>query len=449
MKHKTYNIKHKRKEDIQVFFYMLHASCFLLHASRGQTILIAAIFFLAISLTVVLGVSTPLINRIESARAEKNSIVGFYASEGVREDVLYRLTLGMSVDAVEKLLVGDNLAYATTTLVGDGKEILVSGNSAGYFRKSKTRLLTGSGASFNYGIQAGAGGIILENTSSVVGNAYSNGPINNGIFIGSVVSAGPAGFIGNVISGPAYAHSISDSFIVGDAYYNHISDSIVIGWQHPNSPDQATSSFPISDAQIAEFEAEAAAGGVINSPCPYKITGAITIGPEKINCNLEISGSNYTITLAGPLWVVGNITSKNNHDTRISSALGNKSAAIIADNPSNRTTSSKILIENNEEFQGSGSDGSYILLVSQNHSAEIGGEETAIEVSQGANGDILLYAPHGEIVLKNNAMMKEVTGYKIHLQNRARVRYETGLANLLFSSGPSGGYTQDGWREME
>ena len=64
-------------------------------------------------------------------------------------------------------------------------------------------------------------------------------------------------------------------------------------------------------------------------------------------------------------------------------------------------------------------------------------------------GKLLVYAGHGEINLKNDINLKEVTGYKITIQNNAQVVYESGLANLLFSSGPSGGYFVDSWKEVE
>ena len=120
---------------------------------------------------------------------------------------------------------------------------------------------------------------------------------------------------------------------------------------------------------------------------------------------------------------------------------------MIADNPSDRLTSSKAKITNSAEFFGAGL-GSYILVVSQNESAENGGSEKAIEVENSANGDLLIYASHGEILLQNSVSLKEVTGYKIRIKNSAEVIYETGIASLLFTSGPSGGFSIDSWLEI-
>lgn len=418
----------------------------------GQAMLIASLFFLLISMTVTLGVVYPVTSHVSSVRSIERGAESLYAAEGVREDVVYRLTKGLTVDAVENLTIGSASATATTSIVYDGKEVVTAGDRDGFSRKSRAHLVTGSGVSFNYGMQSGEGGIVLENSSSVLGNAYSNGPIDgsgSNLIKGDAVSAGPSGSIEGVhATSSAYAHSIRGSEIDGDAYYVSISDTTVSGTLHPGSPDQATSSLPISGEQITEWETLAASGGTISSPCPYTIESDTTFGPKKIACDLEITG-DPTVTLTGALWVNGDITVKNTAILKVASSLGASSVPVIADNPSNQTTSSKISLENSVQFQGSGSGSSYILFVSQNKSAEQGGTEKAIVAKNSVDGDLLLYAGHGEIQLENSIDAKEVSAWRIRLKNAAEVLYESGLANLLFSSGPSGGYTFDKWREVE
>ena len=51
-------------------------------------------------------------------------------------------------------------------------------------------------------------------------------------------------------------------------------------------------------------------------------------------------------------------------------------------------------------------------------------------------------------MLKNSVKLKEVSGYLIEAENSAEVTYETGLANLLFTSGPSGGWNLTDWEEI-
>jgi hypothetical protein len=62
---------------------------------------------------------------------------------------------------------------------------------------------------------------------------------------------------------------------------------------------------------------------------------------------------------------------------------------------------------------------------------------------------LLVYAGHGKIVLQNGISLREVTGYRIEAQNSAEIIYESGLANILFTTGPSGGFTLSDWNEVE
>lgn len=401
----------------------------------------------------VFGVAAPVVNGTESARANLRGAESLYAAEGLSQDVLYRLINGLSVGAVETLAVGGATATATTTAVFDGISVAAAGNRDRYIRKSAARLLSGAGATFNYGLQSGVGGIHLKNTSQVVGNVSANGPVtgeNSNLVQGEVVSAGPSGLIDGVhATSSAYAHTIADSTIDGDAYYTTISNTSVLGALHPGSADQATSSLPISDAQIEQWKNDAAVGGSVScSGGVYSVSGSVSLGPKKIPCNLKIDGSD-SVTLLGHLWVEGDIEIANTASVRIDASLNEKSVAVIADKPSAPGSAGKINLKNTTTFAGSGHANSFILFVSQNRSAESGGSTIAIEVQNSASGKLLVYAPHGEIVLKNSVGIKEVTGYKLTLQNSARVIYETGLANLLFTSGPAGGYIVDSWREVE
>ena len=263
---------------------------------------------------------------------------------------------------------------------------------------------------------------------------------------GDVISAGPNGLVSGIhATSSVYAHTITNSTIDKDAYYQTISGSSVVGVSYPSSPDQATSTLPIDDALVTDLENEAAAGGTISSPCPYIISSDTTIGPKKINCDLEINDD--TVTLTGPIWVNGNIDIKNTAIIRASSSLGSQSVAMIADKATNRTTSSKVSLQNSATFYGSGTAGSYIMLLSQNNSAELGGSEKAIDVKNSVSGALLVYAGHGEVTLENNVNLKEVSAYKLRLKNSATVVYETGVASPLFSGGPSAGWNVEVWSE--
>jgi len=61
----------------------------------------------------------------------------------------------------------------------------------------------------------------------------------------------------------------------------------------------------------------------------------------------------------------------------------------------------------------------------------------------------LMYASDGGLHVKNSIELAEATAYKLLLENQATVMYESGLANLNFTSGPSGGWDYNAWTEIE
>ncbi|MFA6898302.1 MAG: hypothetical protein WC250_02765, partial [Candidatus Paceibacterota bacterium] len=90
---------------------------------------------------------------------------------------------------------------------------------------------------------------------------------------------------------------------------------------------------------------------------------------------------------------------------------------------------------------------SYVMLVSRNTGAESGSGAIAIIAGSNTAGNLLLYAPHGEIRLYNNVVLREVTGYKLSLFNNTEVLYNIGLAQPLFTAGPGGQWKIKRWRE--
>lgn len=420
--------------------------------NNGQALITAIIFFLFISTTITLGVANPVLHQLSISNDLVRSKNSYFLSESLSEDIVYRLKTGKQVGTSESLTLNGETATAALSDILGGKQIISTGNFSDSVRKIKTDLLMGSGVSFTYGVQVGAGGLNISNSASVEGNVFSNGPIigqNTNLIKGDVISAGAGGLIDGIhATSSAYAHTIRDSQVDKDVYYQVISGTTVGGVSYPNSPDQAASPLPISDALIADWEAAAADGGTATcSGDSYNISGSVTLGPQKIPCNLYINGSDR-LYLTGPLWVTGNIQFSNTSKVTVHSSLSGKTVAIIANNPFNQTSSSRIFASNSVEFQGAGAN-SYILLISQNKSAEQGGGEEAIEVSNSVTGKVLVYAGHGKIEISNSVNLKEVTAYRIEINNSAKVIYETGLANLLFSAGPSGGYTIDKWKETQ
>lgn len=417
----------------------------------GAAMLISVVFFLFISLAIISGLVSPAIREFRNANMNLNSKKSYFLAESGAEDVAYRLIKNMTVSNSETISLNLSSADTTTSVILGNQVISSIGDVLNHQRKINMTLFTGTGSSFSYGIQSGQGGFILENSASVTGNVYSSGSIvgSGNTIYGDAVSAEATGLIDGIhTTGSAYAHTIQNSNVDADAYYTVKTNTAVGGISYPNSADQGAVPMPIADGQIGELESDAEAGGVINSPCPYIINSDMTIGPVKITCDLEINGSS-TVTVNGSIWVTGKISIKNSAIIRVASGLGNKSVAIIADNPSNRTTSSSIELSNSSQFFGSGSAGSFIFLISQNNSSELGGNEDAISMDNSSSGKVILYASHGLININNNATLKEVTGYKIKAKNSANIIYDTGLVNTLFTSGPGGGYQIIGWGEVQ
>jgi len=417
----------------------------------GAAMLISVVFFLFISLAIISGLVGPTVREFKNASANLNSKQSYFLAESGSEDAFYRIINNMAISDNETIVLGSNSVTTTTDTVLGNKEISSLGDVGNLQRRVNLTLVVGQGASFNYGVQVGQGGLVLENSASITGNVYSSGTItaSDNTVYGDAVSSGATGLINNIhVTGSAYAHTIQNSEVDMDAYYTVKTNTTVGGISYPNSPDQLMADLPISDEQIAELEADALAGGVISSPCPYRITSNVTLGPKKINCDLEISG-DPTVTLNGSVWVTGNVSIKNGSIIRASAGLGNKSVVIIADNPSNRTSSSKIDLENSSKFFGSGSAGSFVFLISQNNSAELGGNEEAISMDNSSSGALILYAGHGLININNSATLKEVTGYKLRARNSSNIIYDTGLMSTLFTSGPGGGYEIIGWQESQ
>lgn len=427
---------------------------------KGAAIIMVIMFFVIIATTFVVGLSSPVVREYVTARNFEKSKGAYYLSEASHEDALYRIKYGKQIGAEEVLTLNGNTATTTITNVSGAEKIISSiGDIIKNTRRVKSILTTSSGESFSYGVQAGEGGVLLQNSSTITGSLFSAGPVvgSNNLISGTIIAGGTTGLNGTVSGiqnqggSSMYAGSITNSTISGYAYCNTISSSSTSTCKTLTA--QIAQPFPITATDIANFEAAALVGEeVICTGGKYDISSNTTIGPKKIPCDFVItgtgSGGGPVITLGGPLWVTGNITVKNHVTIRVDPSLVGQSIMLIADNLSNHTTSSKVKIEGEGlYFTGAPGGNSWIMLISENTGASQGNDNEAIELEQGVQGDILLYARLGDIKLKNNASVKEVTGYKITLQNSANVIYSSGLQNALFTSGPGGSWTIQDWKE--
>lgn len=230
------------------------------------------------------------------------------------------------------------------------------------------------------------------------------------------------------VGGSAHANTIDSCAIAGDAYYQTISASSVGGTQYPNSPDPTMENMPISDSNINDWKADATAGGVINGD--YTASGVTSLGPKKITGNLTVT-NGADLTVNGTIYVLGNINISNNGKLRLGAGYGSLSGIVLTDGT--------ISVNNNAVFFTNGA-GSYLMLLSTKSG-------DAINVSNNAN-TVIFYASNGEVEIDNNAILKEVTAYKLELANNAQVIYESGLASAKFSSGSGAGWAVSDWQEV-
>ncbi len=205
-------------------------------------------------------------------------------------------------------------------------------------------------------------------------------------------------------------------------------------------PDPTPEPWPVSDGNIDIWKAEALAGGVLTgNQNPGGGYQTVTLGPKKIVGNLTVGGS-AVLNVTGTLWVTGNLTINGAGAMRLASAYGAGSGTVIVDG--------KVTIAGSSPVTGSGTPGSYIMIVSLSDcptSSSCNGTN-AIDIS-GAAGAVILVAQNGTINFSGSASAKQATGYAIKLSGATTVTYESGIANLNFTSGASGSWSVTSWKE--
>lgn len=232
------------------------------------------------------------------------------------------------------------------------------------------------------------------------------------------------------VAGDAHANTIDGATVGGDAYYQTIVNSTVTGAEFPGSDDPPPEPLPISDSVINQWKAEAEAGGTILGDVTHDGTSE-ALGPVRITGNLTVT-NGAALEVDGTIYVDGSITLDNNVTISLDSGFGSGSGVILADGP--------IDIRNNVTFNGSGDPDSFVLVLSNDTSLDP--DNPAMNIDNNSDNSIF-YAADGVVNVANNASMKEVTGFTIYLRQNATVQYDSGLANINFSSGPGGSWVMD------
>jgi hypothetical protein len=357
------------------------------------------------------------------------------------EDAYFRLKTAKTMGSTDTITLEGNSATAIITDSGYNKKTISSlGDVSSRQRTNELILSTGDGISFNYGIQAGIGGFVIGN-AIVYGNVYSNGNItgsNGAIITGSAFSVGASGVIDNVDVGQGgvgdiRAHTVTNSTVAGNLYCQTGTGNNKSC--NTSQADPGVVDMPITQAMVDKWKADAELGGTTVGN--LTISSPATLGPKKITGNLAI---NANLTIAGTIYVVGNITTNNGAEISLSSSYGPTGGIIISDG--------RVVLSNNAEFFGSGSEGSYVLLTTTSTCPAGCSGLNAIEILNNV-GAILVNAQNGTVHLNNNVELNEVVGNGIIIDNGAEVHYLSGLANSNFSSGPSGGWNIQSWGETQ
>ena len=435
---------------------------------KGFAVIMTLLLVISLVLVVSFSITIIIINENQIDKNLVLSAQSYYSAESGIEDGLLRV---MNNDY--KYASSNNFNFDGSAVSQDitqtGNSTIIESRSSyqSNERKVKTELtITTDDISFHYGVQVGEGGLVMGNNSSIIGNLYSNGSVTgSGTITGDIVVVTEVN--GLSIEGNAHAHEIRDCDIDGNAYAKTIEDSEIIGEAHyetfinstagsefaDNPDDPLVAGLPISDSNIDGWKADAVNYGNLDASL-CDISTDVTINGGVLDCDFN-PDAGIIITLKGTMWVKGNITFGNNTILVLDSDYGDNSGIIIADNFGNELTSGKILVENNVIICGSQGlnvaeddcdvpNETYILILST-HS---GLGTNAIEVRNNASGAIF-YAHNGTAHINNNADLKEVTAYKLSLENLATVTYESGLADASFTSGPGGGWLISNWNEIQ
>lgn len=268
------------------------------------------------------------------------------------------------------------------------------------------------------------------NTGNPSWNAFS-GDLSFAVYMGGTTNSLSSGS-NTVIQGNAHANTINGLRIGKDAYYQSISNSLVNGSIcpnpncHPGSEDPPPQTFPISEANITNWKDEAAMAGPISAP----VCGSqIAWGPGKFTGDLTL-GNNCYIKVKTPIWITGNITLGNYNRFTLDSSYGTGSGIIVTD--------AQVVMGNENQLLGTVEENSILVLLATYDSKT--NNNNAITIGNVGNTGVF-YADKGIIDPGNSNQFKELTAWKIKITNESIIDYKTGLASILFSSGPGGSYS--------
>ncbi len=414
------------------------------HSQRGFVALLISILILLAMITISVSISNLIIGQYRISSNILKSSQAYFTAEGGIEDALLRLTKNMKWSSIYTLSIGDNVStVGISDVIGGARTITSEGEVKARIRKIQVvHQITTEKVSFYYGAQIGDGGMEMGNNARIEGNVFSNGSIISGKgYIDGTVKVATIGnrIEGLTIADDAYTHNCKNCTISGSLYFSGGSSQNCTSTEGiEEHPVQETKDLPIPASTIGDWKNDADEGEPIFGD--YILDGKITaeLGPKRITGSMTID-NGATLIMTGTIWVEGDILVKNGAIIKLDPNFYWGLSGILI-------TDGKVAIKPGVSLEGSGMEGSYLLLLSTNSSLDK--LSPAIEIDNTTVGGIF-YTSNGLIVVKNKVEAREVTGYQILLKETALINYETGLADAEFSSGPGGSWQVTGWREIE
>lgn len=385
-------------------------------------------------------------------------------SSPLNKVTLYIKKVGNPSNAIVKIMNDSNGNVGTTVIASGNLSasavttsygwVEVSFNRSPLLDSSKTYWLVidASTMSYKYYTIGATSGDIYKNGSSKIGQlggTWNNSNSTNydyyfNIYLGGLFGliAGSSGSQWNQLSvgtsgtGTAQAHTVNYTEAPGLIYCQ---TGVGNNKSCTPQPDPTYIANPVSDSNISSWKTEAESGDTINGN--YDVSGSDTVllGPKKITGNLTVGGSGI-LYVTGTIWVQGNVSVTGSAKIVLASSYGNKSGVVISDG--------WLDLEGSGQLNGTGQNGSYILFATTSNCDASFCSHNAIEIS-GSAGSVILNAQNGTIKFSGSASAKEATAYKMILDGSTVVNYESGLTNMNFSSGPSGSWGIDSWKETE
>lgn len=274
------------------------------------------------------------------------------------------------------------------------------------------------------------------------GNSMLNLSTSTADFDLSVWVGGDAGKIvdmgvGTSGTGDAWANTVTNTTVMGNLYCQTGSGNNKSC--NNSKADPVTVAYPVSQANVDDWKNKATEGG---STTTVNLSGSTvkTLGPIKINGDLNI-GNSSEFYITGPIYVTGNVSIGGSSKTYVDASMGSASGIIVTDG--------SIDIGGSSSVYGSGASGSYVLLASTKACTTTSDcmSDPSITIS-GSGGAVALNALDGAVSLSGSAAIKAVVAKMMIMGGSTSLTYESGLADMSFTSGPSGSWNKKSWKEV-